>query len=186
MWLHSNMLGNAKHPDDTMWLQEKWKGGGAQDGIESWQWIVFWAGGRKQTNCIFLFQKFWGDRGRGGHTASSSSWSPAAAAQSRCLLLEGVGLCARLRRRQTYLVDENIQRGVDGAPFAAGHWDKSEAHADVEPLAEAGARQDLRSSPVLLLGGLGGVLSATFTRPSWNKRVEEEEEVVGRGTWEAS
>lgn len=61
-------------------------------------------------------------------------------------------------------MDENSHGGVYGAPLAAGHGDKSEAHPDVEPLAEAGARQDLGSR----LGGLGGrVFSATFTRPSW-------------------
>lgn len=62
----------------------------------------------------------------------------------------------------TYLVHENIQGGVDGGPLAAGHGDKSKAHADVEPFAEARSRADVGSSPLLMLSGPGG--------SPWNKK----------------
>lgn len=65
-------------------------------------------------------------------------------------------------------MDEDIQRWVDEASFTVSHWNKSEAHPHVEPLAEARSRQDLRLALVLLVGGRGGVFSATFTRPSCN------------------
>lgn len=77
-------------------------------------------------------------------------------------------------RRFTHLVDENILRRVEGGPLPVAHWDKSKAHPDVEPFAEARSRQDvLGSRPVLLLGGLGGVFSATFTRPSCTVKPEQ-------------
>lgn len=66
----------------------------------------------------------------------------------------------------TYLVNEHVQRGVDGAPLAAGHWDKSEPHPNIEPFAVACPWQNLGPNSLFLLNRLGGVFSATFTRPS--------------------
>lgn len=56
----------------------------------------------------------------------------------------------------SYLMDEHINRFIQRHSLSVGHGQEAEAHADVEPLAHAGAVEGLRlflgARPLVLLG----------------------------------